>query len=69
MTDDADVPWTSTFDKTFSHVAPKLVKLRQRKDFVGLLPIPDRKVFEQTAEPPEWEKPFTNPEWDEWEFR
>lgn len=67
--DNEEVPWVNTFDKTFSHVAPQLAKLRGRKDFVGLLPIPERKVFEPTADPPEFDAPFTNPGWDEWEFR
>jgi hypothetical protein len=34
-----------------------------------MLPIPERDQFAPTEPPPEPEPPFSNPDWDEWEYR
>lgn len=66
---DSEVPWLGERDKIKRFLRPNLRQLRAQTDFVGLMPIPDKKVHEKSEPTPPHELSDPNPDWDEWAYR
>lgn len=65
-----DIVWQVQNHKPYIFIICQQERIReQNPDFVGIMPIPERKQFDPTDPPPEPDAPFANPDWDEWDYR